>query len=60
MLTRHRHACVVVGRVDDDEHIRYQPPTTSAYLGWNPDPVLDGWEAHRQVFEKLGSFRVIG
>lgn len=53
MLTRHRHGCIVVGRAGDREHVRYQPPTTPAYLGWDPDPVLDGWDAHRVVFEAL-------
>ena len=58
MLTRHRHACIVVGRIDDAESVRYQPPTTPAYLGRDTDPVLDGWEAHRHIFEKLSPFRV--
>jgi hypothetical protein len=34
------------------------PPPTPAYLGWDPDPVLDGWEVHRLVFEALEPFRV--
>jgi hypothetical protein len=29
-----------------------QPPTP-AYLGWDPDPVLDGWEIHREVIQAL-------
>src|SRR5262249_38709734 len=53
MLTRHRHACIVVGRTGDREQMRYQPPMPPAYLGWDPDPVLDGWEAHRHVFRSL-------
>jgi hypothetical protein len=34
---------VVVGRVEDDELLEDQlPPSTPAYLGGDPDPVLDG------------------
>jgi len=59
MLTRHRHACVVVGRAGDEEMLNEQPsPPTPAYLGWDPDPVLDGWEIHRQVFAALEPIRV--
>jgi hypothetical protein len=58
LLTRHRQACVVVGRCGDADMLEDQPPPpTPAYLGHDPDPVLDGWEVHRQVFEELGAFR---
>jgi len=57
LLTRHRQACIVVGRVGDRELLEEQiPPPTAAYLGWDPDPVLDGWEVHREVFAKLEPF----
>ena len=59
LLTRHRHACIVISRVGDNELLEDQPPpATPAYLGWDPDPVLDGWEVHRQVFEALEPFRI--
>jgi AAA domain len=58
LLTRHRHACVVVGRAADRALIDQLPPTTPAYLGWDPDPVLDGWDAHQQVFACLDAYRV--
>jgi hypothetical protein len=59
LLTRHRQACVVVGRTGDRDLLEDQvPPPTAAYLGWDPDPVLDGWEVHREVFAALESFRV--
>jgi hypothetical protein len=59
LLTRHRHSCIVVGRAGDDEILTDQPPPpTPAYLGWDPDPVLDGWEVHGQVFRELESVRV--
>jgi hypothetical protein len=59
LLTRHRQACVVVGRAGDAELVEDQlPPPTPAYLDWDPDPVLDGWEVHREVFAALEPFRV--
>ncbi len=53
MLTRHRQACIVVGRAGDRDALRYQPPTPPAFLGEDKDPLLDGWEAHRHVFDAL-------
>jgi hypothetical protein len=59
LLTRHRQACIVIGRNGDDEMLEDQlPPPTPAYLGWDPDPVLVGWEVHRQVFQELVSRKV--
>lgn len=53
LLTRHRHACIVVGRAGDRELLEGLPPATPAYIGWSPDPMLDGWDAHEQVFQQL-------
>jgi hypothetical protein len=54
LLTRHRQACVVVGRRGDRELVADRPPPpTAAYLGHDPDPVLDGWEVHEAVFAAL-------
>ena len=58
MLTRHRQACIVVGRASDQSIVDGLPPTTPAYLGWDPDPVLDGWEVHQSVFAGLADHRV--
>lgn len=59
LLTRHRHACLVVGRAGDEDMLADQPPPpTPAYLGWDPDPVLDGWETHRDVFSALEPCRI--
>jgi hypothetical protein len=59
LLTRHRQACIVVGREGDRDLLEDQlPPPTAAYLGWDPDPLLDGWEVHREVFAALEPFRV--
>jgi hypothetical protein len=59
LLTRHRQACVVVGRAGDRALLEDQLPLpTAAYLGWDPDPLLDGWEVHRQVFDTLAPVAV--
>jgi hypothetical protein len=59
LLTRHRQACIVVGRRGDSNLLEDQlPPPTAAYLGWDPDPLLDGWEIHREVFAALEPWRV--
>ena len=54
MLTRHRHACVVIGRVADRDLVRGIPPATPSYVGWEPNPALDGWYVHEAVFAALG------
>jgi AAA domain len=48
LLTRHRHACIVLGRAADRQLLQAVPPTTPAYLRWDPDPMLDGWDVHRR------------
>jgi hypothetical protein len=53
LLTRHRHACIVVGRTTDRSLLDAVPPATRAYLGWDPDPVLDGWSTHEAIFAAL-------
>lgn len=57
MCTRHRHACVIVGRREDRELVEGLSPTTPAYPGAGPDTddVLRGWEIHRGVFSALTS-----
>ena len=58
LLTRHRHACIVVGREGDRQLVAGVPPATPAFLGCDADPVLDGWGVHQDVFEALEQFRV--
>jgi hypothetical protein len=59
LLTRHRQAwVVVVGRSGDACLLDGHPSATPAYLGWDPDPTLDGWEVHRAAFDELAPFRV--
>ncbi|HZT65154.1 MAG TPA: AAA domain-containing protein [Acidimicrobiales bacterium] len=53
LLTRHRQACIVVGRDTDQTLLDGVPPATPGFLGWDPDPVLDGWDAHEGVFRLL-------
>jgi hypothetical protein len=61
LLTRHRHACVVVGRAGDPDLLDDRPPPpTAAYLGHDPDPVLDGWETHQAVYAALAPHRIAG
>jgi hypothetical protein len=57
-LTRHRHACVVVGREGDRALVEGFPPITPTYPDWDSDPVLDGWDIHRQIFSGLSQHRL--
>ena len=58
-LTRHREAGILVGRAGDGDLLEDEiPPLTPAYLGWDPDPVLDGWEVRARVFAALEPFRI--
>lgn len=58
LLTRHRQACIVIGRDSDQELLDRVPPATPGFLGWDPDPVLDGWDAHERVFALLEPHRI--
>lgn len=60
MLTRHRHACIVVGRAGDRDLVEGIPPATPSYVGWDPNPALDGWFVHEGVFRALERYRVAG
>jgi hypothetical protein len=58
MCTRHRHACVVVGRAGDRELVEGLPPSTPAWPGIESDHILRGWEVHRSVFSALMPYHV--
>jgi hypothetical protein len=58
MLTRHRHACIVVGRADDRRLLESAPPLAEATLDDGPDSVLDGWYAHRHVLAHISQHAV--
>ncbi|MEO7596107.1 MAG: AAA family ATPase [Byssovorax sp.] len=58
MLTRHRQACIVLGRAADRRLVEGIPPSTPSYVGWDVNPALDGWYAHEAVFSALDPFRI--
>jgi hypothetical protein len=58
LLTRHRHSCIVLGRASDRHLLDALPPATPAFLGWDPDAILDGWEVHRAVFRMIEQYRL--
>lgn len=58
MLTRHSHACVVVGHAADVELIDALLPASGAWLGHDPDHEVDGRFAHRLVFDRLAAHAV--
>lgn len=58
LLTRHRHACILVGRSGDRVLLEAIPPASPAYLGFDPDPVYEGWEIHEAVFAAMESHRL--
>ncbi|QSY49322.1 MULTISPECIES: AAA domain-containing protein [Streptomyces] len=57
LLSRHRHACVVVSRAGIRELLDAHPNSNPVYLNV-PAKFPDGWEAHQQVLEHLGGHRV--
>ncbi len=58
LLTRHRQACILIGRASDRELLDAIPPASPAYLGFSPDPVYRGWETHEAVFAAMDSHRL--
>ncbi len=58
MLTRHRHGCVVVGRVGDADLLGPVPPLSDAWAGFDDSPHVDGWFAHRRVLDELAAFAI--
>lgn len=57
MLSRHRHACVVVGRAGADRLLAEFPDSDPVFLD-EPEKFPDGWEANYQVLEHLKMHRV--
>jgi hypothetical protein len=58
MLSRHRHACIVVGRAGDADILESVPPPADAWLGYEGSPEVDGWFSHRVVFDQLSALAV--
>ena len=58
LTTRHRHACILVGRRGDRELLEGLPPSTPAWPGIDDDAILGGWDVHRRVFDALEPTRI--
>lgn len=58
LTTRHRHACIVVGRGGTSDLLEDHPPPGRVVLGVTSDPEFDGWEAHVRLLEHLETVRV--
>jgi len=57
MLSRHRQACIVVGRVGAHRLLAEFPDADPIFLD-EPEKFPDGWEANSQVLDHLSGFRV--
>lgn len=57
LLSRHRHACVVVARAGIPDLLDAHPHTEPVHLGV-PVKFPDGWEAHQAVLAHLAAHRV--
>lgn len=57
LLSRHRHACIVVARAGIPELLDAHPHTDPVHLGV-PVKFPDGWEAHQAVLAHLAEHRV--
>lgn len=56
LLSRHRQACIVVGRAGIADVLDAHPGDTPIWLG-APIPIPDGWEANQIVIEHLVTLR---
>jgi len=56
MLSRHRHACVVVGRVGAEQILLDFPDNAGVAIG-EPEPLVDGRVANIQVLQHLAGRR---
>lgn len=56
MLSRHRQACIVVGRAGADRLLAEFPDADPVYLD-EPEKFPDGWEANALVLDHLTGFR---
>lgn len=56
MLSRHRQACIVVGRAGADRLLAEFPDADPVYLD-EPEKFPDGWEANSLILDHLAGFR---
>ncbi|MBM9458775.1 ATP-binding protein [Nocardioides sp. zg-536] len=56
MLSRHRQACIVVGRAGADRLLAEFPDSDPIFLD-EPEKFPDGWEANSLVLEHLAGFK---
>jgi hypothetical protein len=57
LLSRHRHACIVVSRAGLHDQLMAHAPTEPVWIA-EQVPVVDGWEAHLSVLEHLNRHRL--
>lgn len=57
MLSRHRHACVVVGRAGAERLLAEFPDSDPIFLD-EPEKFPDGWEANYLVLQHLAKHRI--
>jgi hypothetical protein len=58
LTTRHRHACVVVGRAGARQLLEDHAPPSEYELGVTRQVEFDGWEAHARLLEHLETIKV--
>jgi hypothetical protein len=58
LTTRHRHACVVLGRAGARQLLDDYPPPAEYELGVPHQIQFDGWEAHARLLDHLESVLV--
>jgi hypothetical protein len=57
LTTRHRHACVVVGRAGAAQLLEDHAPPSDYELGVTRQIEFDGWESHARLLEHLDSVK---
>lgn len=57
MLSRHRHACIVVGRAGIRSQLESHPGVEPIWIGEAP-PAVDGWEANLALLDGLDAHRI--
>jgi AAA domain len=58
LTTRHRHACVVVGRAGARQLLEDHAPPSEYELGVTRQVEFDGWEAHARLLDHLETVKV--